>query len=205
MTFLAARTGSREAIIKRLEEKFQYPMFIKPPNMGSSIGVSKANDRAELVKGVGESLKYDTKVLVEKYIDGRELECAVLGNDELIVSLPGEILPSEEFYDYKAKYFDGGKSRLMIPANIPEDTVKQIQKYALEAFRAADCSGLSRVDFFLEKSTGNIYLNEINTLPGFTNISMYPKLLGHLGISYAEVLERLIDLAVERFKAKNRN
>lgn len=180
-----------------IEQKFEYPIFIKPSNAGSSVGVSKAHNRKELIEALNFAARYDRKVLIEEFVNGREVECAVLGNDNPIASTVGEILPSNEFYDYNAKYIDGS-SKTVIPANLPEETILKIREYAVKAFKALDCAGLSRVDFFVHKESGDVYINEINTLPGFTDISMYPLLWEASGISYRELIERLIDLAVER-------
>lgn len=181
-----------------IEQKFEYPIFIKPSNAGSSVGITKAHDRKELIEGLKLAIIHDRKVLIEEFINGREVECAVLGNDSPIASTVGEIVPSNEFYDYNAKYIDGS-SKVIIPADLPDDTILKIREYAINAFKALDCAGLSRVDFFVHKETGKIYINEINTLPGFTNISMYPMLWEASGIPYSELIERLIDLAIERF------
>jgi len=186
------------SVAQRIEQKFEYPIFIKPSNAGSSVGVSKAHDREELIKALNFAAKYDRKVLIEEFIDGREVECAVLGNDSPIASTVGEILPSNEFYDYNAKYIDGS-SKTIIPAELPSETILKIKDYAIKAFKALDCAGLSRIDFFVHKESGEIYINEINTLPGFTDISMYPMLWEASGISYGELIERLIELAIERY------
>lgn len=188
--------------IKRIEEGLEYPIFIKPANMGSSVGITKAHNSQELIEGINEACKYDRKILLEEFIDCREVECAVLGNDDPKASVLGEIIPSNEFYDYHAKYFDDGKSHLLIPAPLEEKMAERIRELAVKAFKAIDGSGLARVDFFVEKNTGEVYINEINTLPGFTNISMYPKLWEYSGIPYVELIDKLIDLAIERFKDK---
>ncbi|MDF2841466.1 MAG: D-alanine--D-alanine ligase [Clostridia bacterium] len=185
-------------VVKRVEDKFEYPVFVKPVNMGSSVGITKAHNKAELEKGLQEAAKYDRKVLVEEFINGREIECAVLGNNFPEASGAGEIIPSKEFYDYEAKYFDDGKSTLVIPAKLTEEEEKSIRAAAVKAFKALDCCGMSRVDFFLEKTTGKVYINEINTIPGFTKISMYPKLWDTAGLSYSKLIDRLIELAIER-------
>jgi D-alanine-D-alanine ligase len=185
-------------VIQRIENKFQYPVFVKPVNMGSSVGITKAHDRNELEKGLQEAAKYDRKILVEEFVNGREIECAVLGNNFPEASGAGEIIPSKEFYDYEAKYFDDGKSTLVIPAKLTKEEDASIREAALKAFKALDCCGLSRVDFFLEKTTGKVYINEINTLPGFTKISMYPKLWDTAGLSYSKLIDKLIELALER-------
>jgi len=181
-----------------IEQKFEYPVFIKPSNAGSSVGVSKADNRKELIEALNLAAKYDRKILVEEFVNGREVECAVLGNDNPIASTVGEIIPSNEFYDYNAKYIDG-KSKTVIPANLPAETISKIREYAVKAFKVLDCSGLSRVDFFVHRESGEVYINEINTMPGFTDISMYPMLWEASGISYSELIARLIDLAIERY------
>lgn len=189
-----------QAVIERLEAKFLYPVFVKPVNMGSSVGITKAHDRKELEYGLKEAAKYDRKILVEEFIDGRELECAVLGNNYPKATGVGEIIPSKEFYDYEAKYFDDGKSILAIPARLSEEQNKKIGEASIKAFKALDCCGMARADFFLEKTTGEIYINEINTIPGFTRISMYPKLWEAAGLSYSELIDKLIELALSRYE-----
>jgi D-alanine-D-alanine ligase len=193
-----------QIILNTIEEKLGYPNFVKPVNLGSSVGINKAHNRAELEHAINVAAEYDRKIIIEQGIDCRELECAVLGNDEPIASVIGEILPSDEFYDYHAKYIDN-KSQIIIPANIPQETTAEVRGQAIQAFLALDLSGLSRVDFFLEKTTGKIYINEVNTLPGFTQISMYPKLWEASGIAYSELLDRLIELAIERHHDQQRN
>jgi D-alanine-D-alanine ligase len=193
----------QEETIKKIEENMTYPIFIKPANMGSSVGITKAHDREGLITGMNEAAIYDRKILLEENIDCREIECAVLGNDDPEASVLGEIIPSNEFYDYKAKYLDDDKSRLIIPAPLDEQTTETIRSLAIKAFKTIDGSGLARLDFFVEKNTGKIYINEINTLPGFTNISMYPKLWEYSGLSYSKLIDRLIELAIERFDDKN--
>jgi D-alanine-D-alanine ligase len=187
-----------QAVIAKIECKFQYPMFVKPVNMGSSVGITKAHDRDELEKGLQEAARYDRKILVEEFIKGSEIECAVLGNNYPEASGAGEIIPSKEFYDYEAKYFDDGKSTLIIPARLTEQEEGSIKEAAVRAFKALDCCGLARVDFFLDRSTGKVYINEINTIPGFTKISMYPKLWDNAGLGYSELINKLIELAIER-------
>lgn len=193
---------NHEAYIERIEENFSYPVFIKPANLGSSVGISKAHNREELLKGLYGAAKYDRKILVEEFIACRELECAVLGNDEPKASVVGEIVPSHEFYDYEAKYFDDGKSKMIIPADIPDEKAMEVREMAVKAYKAIDCSGLARVDFFMEKETMKIYINEINTMPGFTKYSMYPLLWDAAGIPYPQLIDRLIQLAVERYQDK---
>jgi D-alanine-D-alanine ligase len=172
-------------------------------NLGSCVGVSKARDRAELRAGLEEAARYDTRVLAERAVDARELECSVLGNDEPIASAVGEIVPSGEFYSYRAKYLDSG-SRPIIPAEIPREIAEEVRRLAIAAFRSIDAAGLARVDFFLERGTGRVYLNEINTMPGFTQISMYPKLWEASGIPLPELVDRLVHRAMERFEDKAR-
>ena len=183
-------------ICEIVEQKLKYPMFIKPSNSGSSVGVNKATTREELRDALVFASKYDNKVLVEQGIFGHEVECAVLGNEEVIASSVGEIKAADEFYNFDAKYINQ-ESKTVIPAEIPEEKIEEIRKLAVKAFKAIDGKGLSRVDFFVENETGDVILNEINSLPGFTNISMYPKLFEHAGINYPELLDRLIELAVE--------
>jgi D-alanine-D-alanine ligase len=178
------------------------PIFIKPANMGSSVGVNKAKNEKEFKKAIAEAFKFDNKILMEEFIDAREIECAVLGNDHPMASVPGEIIANQEFYSYDAKYIDEG-SICEIPAKIDKKTAKRVQELALQTFQALNCEGLGRVDCFLKKD-GTVLVNEINTLPGFTNISMYPKLWAASGIPQTKLLDRLIDLAIERFrKEKN--
>lgn len=182
-----------------IEEKLGYPCFVKPARTGSSVGVGKAHNREELKSAIENAVKFDTKVLIEENIDGHEVECAVLGNDEPRASTVGEIMPTVEFYDFDAKYNDNS-TVLQIPANLPKETVEIIREYAITAFKALDGQGLTRVDFFVKNSDGSVVLNEVNTLPGFTNISMYPKLWEAVGKGYKELLDELIDLAEKRVK-----
>jgi D-alanine-D-alanine ligase len=195
---------SAETVLDTVEASLDYPVFVKPANLGSSVGINKAHNREELAHALAVAAEYDRKVIVERGLDCRELECAVLGNDEPLASVVGEIIASNEFYDYNAKYLDGA-SRTLIPADIPQETADEIRRQALQAFAALDLSGLARVDFFLEKQTGNVYINEVNTMPGFTEISMYAKLWQASGLPYPELLDRLIELAQERFEDKQRN
>lgn len=189
----------KEQKFDEIEKKLGYPCFVKPACTGSSVGVGKAHNREELVSAIENAEKYDRKVLIEENIDGHEVETAVLGNFEAEVSTVGEIIPMVEFYDFDAKYVDNS-TKLQIPADLPQDTINQIREYAKKAFRALDGQGLSRVDFFVKYSDGTVVLNEINTLPGFTDISMYPKLWGAVGIEYGALLDRIIELAEERVK-----
>jgi D-alanine-D-alanine ligase len=192
-----------EAIVERAEVVLGYPCFVKPANLGSSVGISKAHDRAELLEGLRQAALYDRKMLIEEAIAGREIEISVLGNDDPIASVPGEVIPSREFYDYAAKYLDDA-SELVIPADLPIKTVEQVQHLATSAFLALDCSGMARVDFFLQEETDELYINELNTIPGFTKISMYPKLWEASGFPYPALLERLIELALERYEDNRR-
>ncbi len=191
--------------VAQVEKVLAYPCFVKPSNSGSSVGVSKAHDRKELVDSLNSASKYDRRILVEEFIDGREIECAILGNDEPEASTVGEIVPCNEFYDYTAKYNSGDESKVIIPADLPQKTIEEIRYYAVKAFKALDCSGLSRIDFFVHKDTGKIYINEINTLPGFTSISMYAKLWDASGVPYPKLVERLIELALERYEDTRRD
>jgi D-alanine-D-alanine ligase len=194
---------------KLVESKLTYPVFVKPANLGSSVGISKAHNRKELGPAVEEAAKFDRKIVIEQGVGGkkekaREIECAVLGNDEPAASVPGEIVPGKEFYDYTAKYVDEG-SQLIIPAKLTKAETKKVQELAVAAFQAVDCSGLARVDFLMDPKTGKIFLNEINTMPGFTAISMYPKLWGASGLAYADLIDRLIQLGIERHEDKKKN
>ncbi|GAC1500578.1 MAG: D-alanine--D-alanine ligase [Ktedonobacteraceae bacterium] len=191
-------------VLDKIEQQIGYPNFVKPVNLGSSVGVNKAHNREELSHALNVAAEYDHKIIIEQGIDCRECECAVLGNDEPIASVVGEVVASNEFYDYNAKYIDN-KSRVIIPAELPSQMAQEIRRYAVEAFLALDLSGLARVDFFIEKETGKVYINEVNTLPGFTQISMYPKLWEASGVPYAELLDRLIALGLERHADRQRN
>lgn len=186
-----------DQIIEKIVTNLKFPMFIKPSNSGSSVGINKAKNKEELKQSIEYASKFDSKILVEEGIEGREVECAVLGNEEVIASCVGEIKPAEEFYSYDAKY-KNEESKTEIPANIPEELSDEIRKQAIKAFKSIDGKGLSRVDFFIENETNQIYINEINTLPGFTSISMYSKLFEASGIGYQELLDRLIELSKEK-------
>ena len=196
--------GDVEAVCARVEARFPYPVFVKPANAGSSVGVGKAHSRVELLGALRTAVEYDTKALVEPGVNARELECGVLGNEQPIASIVGEVVPNREFYDYRAKYLDDA-SRLYIPAPIPQETAEALRRMAVEAFLALDLSGLARVDFFLDKDSDAVYVNEVNTMPGFTQISMYPKLWEASGIPYPVLLDRLIQLGLERSADKQRN
>lgn len=183
--------------IEEIESYIGYPMFVKPCNAGSSVGVSKAKSREELITAYDNAKKHDRRVLIEEFIDGREIECAVMGNHDPVASCLGEIIPDREFYDYDSKYSKDSKTQLIVGADLPEETTKKIQEYAIRAHKALLCKGLSRVDFFVHKTTGKIYLNEVNTIPGFTSISMYPKLFMAGGLTYGEILDKLISFALD--------
>lgn len=187
---------SLDEISKIVIDKLKFPMFIKPSNSGSSVGISKAHNIQELKSAIEEAAKYDNKILVEEGIIGREVECAVLGNEDVISSCVGEIKAADEFYSYDAKY-NNEESKTLIPAEISKEKSDEIQKLAIKAFKAIDGKGLSRVDFFIEDKTEKVYINEINTLPGFTSISMYPKLFEQVGIGYTELLDKLVELALK--------
>ena len=190
-----------EDSIKLMEKEIGYPCFVKPVNSGSSVGITKAHNKVEFKKAMDEACKYDRKILIEKAINAREIEVSVMGNDHPKASLPGEIVPCNEFYDYSAKYIDD-KSKLEIPAKLPDNLIEKIRESAVKAYKSLDGAGLARVDFFVEKETNNIIINEINTLPGFTSISMYPKLWEATGLPYSQLLDELIALAMERYKDK---
>jgi D-alanine-D-alanine ligase len=196
-------------IQKFVQGKLKYPVFVKPANLGSSVGISKAHDGKELGPAIEEAAKFDRKIVIEEGVGGkkskaREIECSVLGNDEPVASVPGEIVPVKEFYDYNAKYLDEG-SELIIPAKLTRAETKKVQELAIRSFKAVDCSGLARVDFLMDPKSRKIYLNEINTMPGFTAISMYPKLWAASGLEYADLIDRLIRLGIERHTEKKKN
>lgn len=187
---------SLEEIANIVEEKLSYPVFVKPSNSGSSVGIKKAHNKEELINSVKYAGEFDRKILIEENINGREVECAVLGNEDARASCVGEILPAEDFYTFDAKY-KNAESRVVMPAEIPENISEEIRRTAIKAFKVADCTGLSRVDFFIENNTNRVIINEINTLPGFTQISMYPKLWEKMGVNYSELLDKLIELAIK--------
>jgi D-alanine-D-alanine ligase len=191
-------------VIERAEKIGEYPLFTKPANLGSSVGVTKCSNRSDLQEGLMEAASFDRRVLIQKGIrNAREIEVSVLGNDQPVASVCGEVLPSREFYSYESKYIDG-TSGLLIPAPLPEEVSECIRDYAVRAYRAIDCSGMARVDFFVEKDTNRVYLNELNTIPGFTKISMYPKLWEASGLPYPKLVDRLIELAMERKADRDR-
>jgi len=209
VAFLSSEfSASRKKILATLEKKLRYPMFVKPANLGSSVGISKAHNRKELLPAIELAMQYDRKILVEKSIESaaggaREIELAVLGNDDPKASVPGEIVPSNEFYDYDAKYVDG-KSETVIPAKLPAAVSKLLRQLAVRGFKALDLSGMARVDFLVTRKTNKIYINEVNTIPGFTSISMYPKLWAATGVPFPALLDRLVQLALERHAAKSK-
>lgn len=193
----------RELMAEKIESKLGYPCFVKPANLGSSVGISKAYDREGLNAAVAEAVTYDRRILVEKFLQGREIECSVLGNDNPQASVLGEVIPCNDFYDYRAKYIDDN-SRLVIPAQLPEGLMEQVKKLAVETFVALDCSGLGRVDFFVDEEQNQVWVNEINTLPGFTAISMYPKLWEASGVPFNQLLTQLVSLAIQRYTQKEK-
>jgi D-alanine-D-alanine ligase len=194
---------SRGKVLSAIRKKFRFPVFVKPATLGSSVGMTKAHDAKELAAAMDLAAEFAQKILVERAIRGREIEVSILGNEDPKASIPGEIVPHREFYDYAAKYLEEGTS-LLIPAKLKRPQVKRFQEYAVRAFRALECLGMARVDFFLEHRTGRILLNELNTIPGFTSISMYPKLWEASGLSYRNLLDRLIELALAQHREKQR-
>ncbi|MCX8067488.1 MAG: D-alanine--D-alanine ligase [Anaerolineae bacterium] len=197
-----------EGVLDRVEGELGYPVFTKPANLGSSVGVNKCRNRKELARGLADAAQYDRKLLIEAAVpQAREIEVSVLGNDDPIASVPGEIIPSREFYSYAAKYLDDGDraSKLLIPAPLPEEVAQRARELAIRAYLAVDCAGMARVDFLLSRETGELYVSELNTIPGFTAISMYPKLWEASGIPYPELIDRLIQLALERHADRARN
>ena len=196
-----------EALMDDVETGLPYPVFTKPANLGSSVGVSKCDDRTDLAAGLAEAARYDRKLIVEAAVPAaREIEVSVLGNDTPVASVPGEVVPSREYYSYEAKYIDTGEdaSQLLIPAPIPADLAKLVRELAIEAYRAIDCAGMARADFLLSGDTGELYVNELNTIPGFTSISMYPKLWEASGLPYDRLIDQLIELAFERHEDRDR-
>lgn len=191
-------------VINKIENILPYPIFVKPANMGSSVGINKVRNINELKEALKIASNYDRRLVLEEGIDCRELETAVLGNYNAQAAVVGEILPSAEFYSYEAKYFDGGKSRLCIPAQVSDDIAQEVRRMAVKAYNLLDCSGFARVDFFLEKSTDKVYLNEINTIPGFTKYSMFPLLWSNAGLQYPDLIEKIVELGLERYQDKHR-
>lgn len=193
---------STEDLSRRIDTELSWPVFIKPANMGSSVGVSKVTDRASLSTALSSASRYDTKLIIERAHSVREIEIAVLGNDSPEASLPGEIVPSHDFYSYEAKYIDSNGARVVLPASFSPERTDALRTLALRAFRALDLSGLARVDLFIDRTDDTVYINEVNTLPGFTDISMYPKLWAATGLSFTALIDRLIALALERHTAR---
>lgn len=193
-----------EETIHEIETMIKYPCFVKPANLGSSVGIAKARNWDELTQALTNAALYDRKIIVERAVDAREVECSVLGNDAPIASLPGEVIPEREFYDYDAKYADAA-TRLIVPAELTGEQIHTVQELAVRAFQAIDCSGMARVDFFIEKRDGRVLVNEINTIPGFTAVSMYPKMWQASGLSYPQLIDRLLQFALERHADKKRN
>ncbi len=203
--FLAFKRPSFSTLtFESIAQELDTPFFVKPANAGSSVGVHKVKSAAEFEKVLKESSKYDDKLIFEESIDCREIECSVLGNEEPIASVPGEIIPTHEFYSYAAKYLDANGAHVKVPAELDEPKIKEVQELAIKAFQVLECEGMGRVDFLMRKSDGKLFINEINTIPGFTNISMYPKLWEASGLSYKKLLEKLIDLAIERNSRENK-
>jgi len=196
--------ADRDGVIARIAKRFELPVYVKPANLGSSVGISRVSAKSDLAAAIQDAFRYDRKILVEQGIHGREIEVSVLGNDEPQASVPGEIVPRDGFYSYAAKYLDQDGARLLVPAELPEDTIAALQRCAVDAFRAVSCEGMARVDFFLEQGTGRVLINEINTIPGFTRISMYPKLWEASGVPFSELVDRLVSLALERHDSKKR-
>lgn len=186
-----------EKTIQKAEAMSSYPLFVKPANLGSSVGISKCKNHSDLVEGLMEAVRYDRRILIEQGVNAREIEISVLGNEDAQASIPGEIKPSDEFYSYKAKYIDG-TSELLIPAPLSQELTRQVQEIALKTYKAIDCAGMARVDFLLDRENNQLYVNEVNTIPGFTSISMYPKLWEASGLLYPQLVDRLIELALQR-------
>lgn len=194
-----------EETIRSIESAFGYPCFIKPANLGSSVGITKAHNWDELAQALATAAQFDRKLIAERAVDAREIECSVLGNDEPIAAIPGEVVPKREFYDYAAKYADDAGTELRVPADLSPELTRTVQDIAVRAFKAIDGSGLARVDFFIERTTNRVLLNEINTIPGFTSVSMYPRMWEKTGLTYTALIDRLIQLALERYADKKKS
>ena len=204
LTLTAAQIqGDMDGVLNWIETFSEYPLFIKPANGGSSVGISKCKNRSDLYEGLLDASRFDRRIMIEKGISAREIEVSVLGNDKPEVSLPGEIIPAAEFYSYEAKYHDE-RTELVIPAQLPEETIARIKNLAVRAYIATDCAGMARVDFLLDRESGELFISEANTIPGFTKISMYPKLWEVSGLPYPALIDRLIELALERKQETDR-
>jgi D-alanine-D-alanine ligase len=202
--FLTVHSQEPLLPFKKAVKALGLPLFVKPANMGSSVGISKVHNEGEYERAVKNAFAYDTKIILEEYIKAREIECSILGNEETVrASLPGEVIPLHEFYSYESKYLDENGAVLKIPAELPKRTIKKIQALGIQTFQTLCCEGLSRVDFFLQED-GTLLVNEINTMPGFTRISMYPKLWEACGISYKKLIDTLIQLAIRRYKKEKK-
>jgi len=202
--FLVFQKNQEQDIsFEKIERELKIPFFVKPANLGSSVGISKVKDKKDFIKAVEEAFRFDNKIIIEEGIEGKEIECSVLGNEKPVASALGEIIPTHDFYSYDAKYFDEDGARMAIPANISEEVVGKIQEMAIQAFKTLCCEGMGRVDFFLTEDN-KIFVNEINTIPGFTPVSMYPKLWAESGISYSELIDKLIQLAIDRKEREDR-
>jgi D-alanine-D-alanine ligase len=199
--YVVLRAGDGERAVAAVEAAFAYPVFVKPVNLGSSVGISKAHDRGELIAAVATGFRYDRKVIVEAFADAREFECGVIGNDEPQVSVAGEVIPGNEFYDYEAKYTEG-KMAFRIPAELAAEQAAALRELAAAAYKAVDCAGFARCDFFVERASGRVLINEINTIPGMTSMSAFPKVWAASGVPYGELIERIIALGVERHAAR---
>lgn len=195
--------NNKDCIVLNFEQTLGYPIFVKPANMGSSVGISKAKNREDLIKAIDTAFLYDRKIVAEEFVDGREIECAVIGNDECMASLPGEVVSAKEFYDYEAKYDDNFDSATYIPAKLDNEILENVRTLAIKTYKTLNCKGLCRIDFFVTKNGNEILLNEANTLPGFTKISMYPKMMINMGISYSELIDKLFELAIQNAQSKN--
>jgi D-alanine-D-alanine ligase len=205
--FLAARAaslGDIDALARKVDARFGWPCFVKPACAGSSVGASKVADSGALEAALRSALEWDEKALIEPFVDAREIECAVLGNEDPVAFAPGEVVPSHEFYDYDAKYLDPEGARLDVPADIPAERAERVKSLAVAAFKAVELAGMARVDFFIDKKTGEVLLNEVNTIPGFTHISMYPRMCEAGGVAYSELITKLAELAMERFAKRAR-
>ena len=200
--FITLKVGEKISF-EKVKKTLGLPVFIKPANMGSSVGISKVQNEKEWAKAIKAAFLYDSKIVIEENINGQEIECSVLGNEKPIASIPGEIVPIDDFYSYKAKYIRKNGAELLIPARLSKDIIKKVQDIAIKVFKALNCEGMGRVDFFVKKN-GKIFVNEINTIPGFTAISMYPKLWKASGLPLSKLLDKLVDLAIERFKKESK-